>query len=128
MALEQQVFSAGDVDFGKISRLRWFGFTDDNSVVPKRKTLEITTLTLNYFPTSGGTLGRANIGGRDSNGNTAWALQTVFLEPKKTLHLTFPKALRVEAGGFVEVAFLDEGPGIIVVDAIATLFSVRRAR
>jgi hypothetical protein len=50
-----------------------------------------------------------------------WSLQAVYVEPKRTVHLTFPKALRLEAGGHVEVGFLDEGPGSILVEANGVL-------
>lgn len=102
------------------------GFAGDGSVVPDQHTLEITTLTLNYFPgTTGGNLGRADIAGRDaadlSTGTSVWRLQVVYVEPKKTVHLTFPKPLRLEAGGHVEIGFVDEGPGSILVEALGVL-------
>jgi hypothetical protein len=124
---EQQVYSPTQIDFGNNVRMSWVqGFPGDGSVVPANHTLEITTLTLNYFPAqTGGTLGRVNISGRDApdleNGTAMWSLQAVYVEPKRTVHLTFPKALRLEAGGHVEVGFLDEGPGSILVEANGVL-------
>ena len=81
--------------------------------VPAQKILEIHTITLNYFPSGSGTLGRADLIGRDANGNAAWRLQVVYVKPHETRHLTFPKGLRLEAGGFVELGFIQEGPGDI---------------
>ena len=46
-----------------------------------------------------------------------WRLQAVYAEPNKTVHLTFPKALSLEAGGHVEIGFVEEGPGAILVEA-----------
>src|SRR6267378_4318025 len=117
---EQQVYSSQEVDFGKYVTMFWVpgDFGADNSVVPANHTLEITTLTINYFPAgTAGTLGRVDIAGRDATGTSVWRLQTVYVEPKRTLHLTFPKALRLEAGGHVEIGFVDEGPGTILVEA-----------
>lgn len=54
-------------------------------------------------------------------GTAKWRLQIVYVEPKKTVHLTFPKALRLEAGGHVEIGFVEEGPGMIVVEANGVL-------
>jgi hypothetical protein len=121
---EQQVYSTQEVDFGAgYEKMFWVqGFAGDGSVVPADRTLEITTLTLNFFPNgTGGTVGRVDIAGRDapdlSTGTSVWRLQAVYVEPKRTLHLTFPKALRLEAGGHVEIGFLDEGPGTMSVEA-----------
>ena len=124
---ELQVHSPTAVDFGKFTKMFWVqGFAGDGSVVPTNHTLEITTLTFNYFPKqTGGTLGRANIAGRDApdlhSGTAVWSLQSVYVDPKKTVHLTFPNELRLEAGGHVEVGFLDEGPGEIFVEAHGVL-------
>jgi hypothetical protein len=127
---ELQVYSPQEVDFGSYVKMFWVqGFPGDGSVVPPHHTLEITTLTLNYFPkTTGGTIGRADIAGRDSanlsTGTAIWRLQVVYVEPQKTVHLTFPKPLRLEAGGHVEIGFVDNGPGTILVEANGVL--VRR--
>ena len=124
---EFQVYSPQSVDFGDYVKMFWVqGFAGDGSVVPDRHTLEITTLTLNYFPgTTGGNLGRVDIAGRDaadlSTGTAVWRLQAVYVEPKKTVHLTFPKPLRLEAWGHVEIGFVDEGPGSISVEALGVL-------
>ncbi len=125
--MPEQVYSSQEVDFGSYAKLFWVqGFDGDGSVVPAHRTLEITTLTLNYFPSdTGGTLGRADIAGRDapdlSTGTAIWRVQSVYVEPKKTVHLTFPQPLRLEAGGHVEIGFTSEGPGTITVDANGTL-------
>lgn len=124
---EQQVYSPQEVDFGKYVKMFWVqGFGGDGSVVPADHTLEITTLTIDYFPKqTGGTLGRVDIAGRDAaglgTGTAMWRLQAVYVEPKNTVHLTFPKALRLEAGGHVEIGFVDEGPGTILVEANGVL-------
>jgi hypothetical protein len=123
----KQVYSPSEVDFGKYVKMFWVrDFAGDGSVVPANHILEITTLTVNYFPgQTGGTLGRIDIAGRDApdleTGNAVWRLQVVYVEPKKTLHLTFPNALRLEAGGHVEIGFVDEGPGAILVEANGVL-------
>ena len=121
MAVEQ-VYSERGVDFGNYGRLFWT-WSGDNSTVPRQKVLVITTLTFNYFPSGGGTLGRADIAGRDSTGTAVWRLQVVYVEPKKTLHLTFPQGLRLEAGGRVELGFVNQGPGTIFVSANGMLLS-----
>ena len=113
---EQQVFSEHEQDFGGYSKLFW-NWSGNNSVVPPKKILEITTLTLNYFPKdTGGTVGRADIAGRIS-GNAVWRLQIVYVEPLKTIHLPFPNALRLEEGGDVELGFVNNGPGTIFISA-----------
>ena len=125
--MPEQVYSSQEVDFGSYAKLFWVqGFDGDNSVVPAHRTLEVTTLTLNFFPKdTGGTLGRADISGRDAadlgTGTAMWRVQVVYVEPKKTVHLTFPKPLRLEAGGHVEIGFTSEGPGTISVDANGVL-------
>lgn len=124
---EKQVYSPTAVDFGKYVTMGWVqGFGGNGSVVPKKYTLEITTLTINYDPKeTGGVLGRVDIAGRDAatlgSGNAIWRLQVVYVKPKKTVHLTFPKALRLEAGGHVEIGFVGEGPGTILVEANGVL-------
>jgi hypothetical protein len=116
---EQQVNSDVEAVFGKpSSRLFWPWASD---IVPPNKILEITTLTLAYFPTGGGTVGRADIAGRDSSNTAVWRVQVVYVEPKKTVHLTFPKGLRLEQGGHVEIGFFDDGPGTIFMSANGTL-------
>lgn len=93
------------------------GFPGDGSGVPQRHTLEITTLTFNYFPRAiGGTVGRVDISGRDTadlgTGTAIWRVQVVYVEPMKTVHLPFPKALRLEAGRHVEIGLskMDRAP------------------
>lgn len=124
---KQQVYSPQEVDFGGYVKMFWVqGFAGDGSVVPAKHRLEITAVTLNYFPKqTGGTLGRVDIAGRNEpdlgTGTAMWRLQSVYVEPRKTVHLTFPKALRLEAGGHVEIGFVEEGPGTIFVEANGVL-------
>lgn len=118
---EVQVCSSQQADFGKYVKIFWpSGFAGDGSVVPPHHTLEITSLTLNYFPTGAGVVGRADIAGRNSadlgTGNAVWRCQIVYIHPNHTVHLTFPKALRLESGGHVEIGFVSDGPGTIAVD------------
>jgi hypothetical protein len=115
-SMTQQVFSEGEVDFGGYQTLFW-NWSGENSKVPAKRVLELTTITLSYFPTGTGTVGRADVSGRDSGGSAVWRLQVVYVEPKKTRHLTFPKGLQLEAGGHVEVGFISDGPGKIFVSA-----------
>jgi len=125
----QQVYSSAEAVFGQpYVKLYWVpgsAFPGDGGTVPPGQTLEITTITLNYFPKNKGKLGRADIAGRDApdvgTGTSVWRLQIVYVEPKKTVHLTFPKALRLEAGGHVELGFVVEGPGTITVDVNGVL-------
>jgi hypothetical protein len=112
--MTQQVFSEGEVDFGGYQKLFW-NWSGDNSHVPTKQILEIATVTLNYFPAGRGSLARADVVGRDSSGSAVWRLQVVYVEPNKTSHLTFPKGLRLKAGGYVEVGFTRDGPGKIFV-------------
>jgi hypothetical protein len=88
----QQIGTAGAVDFGNYSTIYWPNFTNGGSDVPDRQVLEITTLTLNYFPgESAGVLGRADIAGRDAAQTAVWRLEIVYVEPKKTVHLVFQR-------------------------------------
>jgi hypothetical protein len=124
---ELQVYSPQSIDFGGYAKMFWVqGFAADGSVVPDEYTLEISTLTLNFFPgNTAGTLGRLDISGRDAadlnTGTAVWRIQVVYIEPKKTVHLTFPRSLRLESGGHVEIGFVDEGPGSILVEANGVL-------
>lgn len=111
---QMQVFSERLIDYGDYGRCFWT-WQGDNSVVPKGWILEIYTATLNYFPSSEGTYGRADLAGRDANGSAVWRTQVVFVEPKKTVHLTFPGGLKLEQGGFVEVGFIEGDQGDIFV-------------
>lgn len=117
-----QVYSPQDVAFGSYAKMYWVqGFGADGSTVPPNTVLEISTLTLNYFPAGGGTIGRLDISGRNApdleTGTAMWRLGGVYVEPRKTIHLTFPHALRLEAGGHVEIGFTSDGPGSIFVEA-----------
>jgi hypothetical protein len=118
---EQQVYSEVEAFFGKLNAQLVWPWSAPSNVVPPNKILEITTLTLNYFPDGGGTVGRADIAGRDLNGTAVWRLQIVYVDPKKTVHLPFPKALRLEEGGYVEIGFVHDGPGTIFMSANGTL-------
>jgi hypothetical protein len=55
---EQQVYSEVEAFFGKQYAKLFWPWSAPNNVVPPNKILEITTLTLNYFPDGGGTVGR----------------------------------------------------------------------
>jgi hypothetical protein len=70
---------------------------------------------------TGGTLGRLDISGRNAPavgaGDAIWWLQVLYVEPHKTLLITFPRPLRLHAGGHVEIGFVDEGPGTLLVEA-----------
>jgi hypothetical protein len=116
-----QVFSEAVVEVGQFRRLVWLGTGVNFSTVPPKKRLETTTLTLNYFPAGTGTLGRASIAGRNSASLAIWRLQVVYVEPRKTVHLTFPGALRLEAGGYVELGVSADGPGSIFISANGAL-------
>jgi hypothetical protein len=68
-----------------------------------------------------GGVGCPDIAGRDSSNSAVWRLQIVYVDPKKTVHLPFPKALRLEEGGYVEIGFVNDGPGTIFMSANGTL-------
>ena len=123
MANKQQVFSEQALAFGKYMRFFW-SWPGDNSVVPASTRLDITALTFSYFPANGGSVGRADVAGRDVNGNAVWRVQIVYVEQHKTVHLTFPGGLSVEAGGFVEMGFVNDGPGEIFASANGKLVEV----
>jgi len=112
--MTQQVFSEGEVAFGGYQKMFW-NWSGDNSKVPAKQTLEITAMTLNYFPEGAGVVGRADVTGRDASGNAVWRLQVVYVAPKQTSHLTFPAGLQLATGGHVEVGFTVDGPGKIFV-------------
>jgi hypothetical protein len=111
-----QVFSEQEVNFGGTVHFFW-NWSNPNDIVPQQRILEIETLTLNYFPTGGGTVGRADVAGRNASNAAVWRVQVVYVEPKKTVHLTFPRGLRLDAGGHVELSFTSDGPGTILVSA-----------
>jgi hypothetical protein len=112
----QQVFSDASVDFGQAAQQLFWNWSGDSGTVPPHQALEIGTITYNYFPSGGGTLGRCDASGRDANGNAVWRVQVVYVEPNKTKHLTFPVPLRLDAGGHVEIGFTSDGPGTIIVE------------
>ncbi len=120
---ERQVFSEVEADFGNYNKLAW-SWSGNNAIVPKNNILEITTLTFSYFSAGGGAVGRADVSGRDSSGTAVWRVQSVYVEPKKTVHLVFPKGLKLGAGGYVELGFVNDGPGTIFMSANGTLITV----
>jgi hypothetical protein len=122
---EQPVYSDAQVDFGNNITLQFY-VSGGNLInaVPPNKILDIATLTLNYFPIPKGTVGRADIAGRNSSNNAVWRLQIVYVEPMKTLHLPFPNALRLEAGGYVQIGFINDGPGSISISANGRLVDI----
>jgi hypothetical protein len=102
---EQQVHSGLAVAAGasRILYWNWTGGGVNNSIVPLKTVLDITTLTFNYFPSSGAAnVARIVVDGRDAKGTLVWNVD-VYVEKEKTLHLPFPLALRLEPGGHVEV-------------------------
>jgi hypothetical protein len=112
----QQVYSEAEVDFGQADhQMHWNWSGANNATVPPHYALEIGTITLNFFPASGGTLGRCDASGRDANGTAVWRVQIVYVEPQKTEHLPFPVPLRLGSGGHVEIGFTSNGPGTIFV-------------
>jgi|SRR6516164_252820 hypothetical protein len=111
-----QVFSEQEVDFGGTVHFFW-NWAAPNDIVPPRRTLEVETLTLNYFPAGGGAIGRADVAGRDATNSAVWRVQIVYVEPNKTVHLPFPRGLRLKAGGHVELSFTSDGPGKIFASA-----------
>ena len=115
-----QVYSEQEVDFGGTVSFFW-NWTNPNDKVPQQRILEIETLTLNYFPAGAGTVGRADVAGRDASNSAVWRVQIVYVEPKKTVHLPFPRGLRLAAGGHVELSFTSDGPGKIFASANGVL-------
>jgi hypothetical protein len=111
----QQVFSETNVAFGQPAQTLFWNWSGNNSTVPPFHALEIGSITYNYFPSGGGTLGRCDASGRDAGGTAVWRQQIVYVQPNRTEQLTFPLPLRVEAGGHVEVGFTSDGPGTIFV-------------
>jgi hypothetical protein len=117
----RQVFSPGQVSYGQAWMMNWLNWMGPNTaVVPPGLTLEVTSITCNFFPSGGATVGRANIAGRDApglgTGNAVWYFQAIYVEPLKTVHLTFPDGLLLEEDGHVEIGFYDNGPGDIFVE------------
>jgi hypothetical protein len=47
--------------------------------------------------------------------------QAVYVPPKTTIHLPFPAGLMLLAGGHVEIQFLEDGPGTLLIEANALL-------
>jgi hypothetical protein len=120
---KQQVFSEQEVDFGNSQQILFWNWAGDNSTVPPDSILDVTTATFNYFPTGNGSVGRADLCGRDSGNDAVWRFQIVYIEPLKTVHLTFPKGLMLKAGGHVEIGFTSDGPGTIFVSVNGKLYT-----
>jgi hypothetical protein len=117
----QQVFSEREVDFGISGQKLLWNWAGGNATVPPGTILDVTTATFNYFPQGSGSVGRADLCGRDAAGDAVWRTQVVYVEPKKTVHLVFPKGLLLKAGGHVEIGFTSDGPGTIFVSLNGTL-------
>ena len=120
---KQQVFSEQEVGFGIAGQKLFWSWAGDNSTVPPDSILDVTSATFNYFPTNNGSVGRADLCGRDSGNDAVWRLQIVYIEPLKTVHLTFPKGLMLKAGGHVEIGFTSDGPGTIFVSVNGKLYT-----
>jgi hypothetical protein len=119
---EKQVYSDYSLTSPGGAKLSW-NWSGNNQVVPPNKILDITALTLSYFPQGSGTVGRAGVNGRDANDSPVWRLQVLFVEKDKTLHLPFPLALRLEAGGYVELGFTTD-KDILFISANGRLLDV----
>jgi hypothetical protein len=117
-------YSAGTVKKGVAGeKLNW-NWEGTNSVVLVGSALEVTGASFAYFPEREGFVGRADFVGRDANGSAVWRFQTLYVEPRRSLILSWPTGLRVEAGGSVHIGFTSEGPGTITVDVVGRLISV----
>jgi hypothetical protein len=134
-----QVWADDGADYGQQPRkVRWLETPEQQfQDVPNGKILKVYTATLSYLPESPqGTVGRADLCGRNAQGSAIWRLQVVYVEKQRTLHLTFPQGLDVGPGGFVEVLATDDGsatpnptgPGSIHYSFTATLDSVPLVR
>ncbi len=108
---QEQAWSGHSANSGEIGTFVWSWGTS----VPVRRFLDIYSATLTYFPAEGGTIVKVGLDGRDVNGNAVWRLQAIYLEPQKTMHMTFPNGLRLPTGGHVEI-FCSEGTGSVYVD------------
>jgi hypothetical protein len=83
--------------------LHWNWSGANNSDVPLKTVLDISTLTFIYIPPSGAAnVARIAVDGRDPKSTRVWSVD-VYVEKEKTLLLPFPLALRLEPGGHVEV-------------------------
>lgn len=114
--LAVQVYSETSVSHSNYANCQWNWGGGDNVVVPSKKTLSISSATFNYFPAgTGGVVGRADLAGRDASGYAVWRQKIVYVEEYQTVQLTFPQPLLLEEGGWVEVGFVNDGPGNISV-------------
>ncbi|MBM4147007.1 MAG: hypothetical protein FJ240_12190 [Nitrospira sp.] len=100
--------------------LTWGWANDPNVIdlahVPKKRTLTIYSATFNFYPTGDVTSGCVLFDARDADGGHSIFQTQIYLEPKKTVHLTFPGGLIVKAGGIVSLTLI-EGQGTICADA-----------
>ena len=71
---KQQVFSEQEVNFGIAGQKLFWNWAGDNSTVPPDSILDVTTATFSYFPTNNGSVGRADLCGRNSGNNAVWRL------------------------------------------------------
>lgn|SRR5512139_1801098 len=97
---QEQVHSQASVTYASYTRLYW-SFGGDGTV-PHGKHLVITNATFAYFPTGDGTVGRVDFAGREAD-SAVFRLQVIYVEPKKTLYLSFPGGLILNEGGYAEI-------------------------
>ena len=137
--MAQQAWADGGADYGTMPQKAIWLVTPGQQFqnVPNGKTLKVYTATLSYLPESPqGTVGRADLCGRNAQGSAVWRLQVVYIEKQRTLHLTFPQGLEIGAGGCLEVFASPDGdatpnptgPGDIHYSFTATLTGAVVAR
>ena len=126
MALAGSVFAEGSIDYGTYQTMNWMTWSGDNTIVPTGKVLKVYTVTLSYFPGAQGTFAQVDISGRNKAGTAVWRTQAVGVEPRKPVHLTFPEGLVVQAGGHVEIGFVNPtgGSGTIFASINGNLSAV----
>ena len=101
-----QVWADGGADYGSGPQKAIWLETPEQQFqdVPSGRVLRLYTATLSYLPESPqGTVGRADLCGRNAQGSAIWRLQVVYVEKQRTLHLTFPQGLEIGSGGYLEV-------------------------
>ena len=137
--MAQQVWADGGADYGTMPQKAIWLLPPDQQFqnVPDGQTLRLYTATLSYLPESPqGTVGRADLCGRNAQGNAIWRLQVVYIEKQRTLHLTFPQGLEIGPGGSLEVFASPDGdatpnptgPGDIHYSFTATLDAAAAVR
>ena len=122
---ETQVWSGLAVLAGQSRILHWnWTGGPNNSDVPLKTVLDISTLTFIYIipPSGAANVARVVVDGRDQKGTSVWRVD-VYVEKEKTLHLPFPLALRLEAGGYVEVGFTTD-KDIVFISANGRLVDI----